>query len=106
MGFELRVLRGGYAARWYSLISPSSILRRSIRPYNGTTVCSLLWEPLPEAEAPRPAGLRAMIAAIRKVAPGVPQLDDVERRVRRAAIQAIVREAFQQTVAEFTSRGR
>ncbi|MEV0623516.1 hypothetical protein AB0I81_60085 [Nonomuraea sp. NPDC050404] len=70
----------------------------------------LLWKPLPEswpeAEAPRPAGLRAVIALVREVAAGVPQHDDVERRVRRAATQAIVRDAFQQTVAEQDSEHR
>ncbi len=40
IGLELGVLWTGYAARWYSLISPSSILRRSIRPSSDTTVRS------------------------------------------------------------------
>ncbi|WP_113701098.1 hypothetical protein [Nonomuraea lactucae] len=64
----------------------------------------LLWKPLPEswpeAAPQRPTGLRGLVAWIREMAVGVSQDDDVERRVRRGAMQAIVREAFQQTVTE------
>ncbi|WP_043637228.1 hypothetical protein [Nonomuraea candida] len=70
----------------------------------------LLWKPLPESwpesASPRPAGLRGLVAWVRELAEGVPQHDDVERRVRRGAMQAIVREAFQQTVAEQDSEPR
>ncbi|MGW5689031.1 hypothetical protein [Nonomuraea sp. NPDC003754] len=70
----------------------------------------LLWKPLPEswpAPAPqRPAGLRGLVAWVRDIAAAAPQRDDVERRVRRGAMQAIVREAFQQTVAEQDSEHR
>ncbi|WP_189240505.1 hypothetical protein [Planomonospora parontospora] len=37
---------------------------------------------------------------MRDAVTAVPQHDDIERRVRRAAMQVIVREAFQQTLAE------
>lgn len=40
------------------------------------------------------------------MAVAVPQRDNIERRVRRGAMQAIVREAFQQTVAEQDSEHR
>lgn len=70
----------------------------------------LLWNPLPEswpaAARQRPAGLRGLIARIQEMAAGAPQRDDVQRRVRRAAMQVIVREAFQQTVAEQDSEHR
>ncbi|MFI7643401.1 hypothetical protein [Nonomuraea sp. NPDC049400] len=70
----------------------------------------LLWKPLPESWLPvapqRSTGLRGLIAWIQEMAAGAPQGDDVERRVRRGAMQAIVREAFQQTVAEQDSEHR
>jgi hypothetical protein len=70
----------------------------------------LLWKPLPEswpaAARQRPAGLRGLISRVRDMAAAVPQRDDVDRRVRRGAMQAIVREAFQQTVAEQDSEHR
>ncbi|WP_433513752.1 GNAT family N-acetyltransferase [Nonomuraea sp. CA-143628] len=70
----------------------------------------LLWKPLPvswpEAVPQRPTGLRGLVAWAREVAVGVSQDEDVERRVRRGAMQAIVREAFQQTVAEQDSEHR
>lgn len=40
VGLDLRVLWGGYTARWYSLISPPNTLWRSIRPSSGITVRS------------------------------------------------------------------
>ncbi|MFG1949286.1 hypothetical protein [Nonomuraea sp. NPDC048826] len=70
----------------------------------------LLWKPLPEswpeAAPQRSAGLRGLAARVWEVAAGVPRDDDVERRVRRGAMQAIVRESFQQTVAEQDSEHR
>ncbi|MEV4084886.1 hypothetical protein AB0J43_31955 [Nonomuraea fuscirosea] len=70
----------------------------------------LLWDPLPASwpatARKRPAGLRGLIGWVRETAAGVPQGDDVERRVRRGAMQAIVREAFQRTVAEQDSEHR
>ncbi|MGW4410007.1 hypothetical protein ACWEJ6_38655 [Nonomuraea sp. NPDC004702] len=64
----------------------------------------LLWKSLPEswpqAAPPPPAGLRGLVARIRGMAAGASRDDDVERRMRRGAMQAIVRESFQQTVAE------
>jgi hypothetical protein len=63
----------------------------------------LLWDPLPESwpttpERPRNP-LRALIASMREVA-SVPTQESVDRRVRRGAAQAIVREAHQRTLAE------
>ncbi|GAA3441326.1 hypothetical protein Pve01_07160 [Planomonospora venezuelensis] len=40
VGLEPGILRSGYAARWYSSISPPSTFRRSIRPSSGTAVRS------------------------------------------------------------------
>ncbi|WP_433358680.1 hypothetical protein [Streptosporangium sp. CA-115845] len=72
-------------------------------------VMRLLWEPLPElwpAAPKRPAGLRGLIAWVRDTAAALSQRDDIERRMRRAATQAIVREAYQQTLAEQDSEHR
>ncbi|MBN6056656.1 hypothetical protein JYK22_32310, partial [Nonomuraea sp. RK-328] len=78
--------------------------------YGAGMLVRLLWKPLPEswpATAPeRPTGLRGLVARQRAMATGAPQRDDVERRVLRAAMQAIVREAFQQTAAEQDSEHR
>ncbi|MEV4163460.1 hypothetical protein [Nonomuraea dietziae] len=68
----------------------------------------ILWDPLPAswpAEARRrPGGLRGLIAWAQNT--GAVLDDDVERRVRRGAMQAIVREAYQQTLAEQDSEHR
>ncbi|MCC5576183.1 hypothetical protein IMZ11_11115 [Microtetraspora sp. AC03309] len=70
-------------------------------------VMRLLLEPLPaswpELTPPRPTGLRGLLARLQEVADAVRQpggLDDFEGRMRRAATQAIVREAYHQTVGE------
>lgn len=70
----------------------------------------LLWEPLPaswpQATPKRPRGLRGLIAWAREAAAAVPQRDDVEGRVRRAMMQAVLREVYQQTLAEQDSEHR
>ncbi|MER6951886.1 hypothetical protein ABT294_48525 [Nonomuraea sp. NPDC000554] len=67
-------------------------------------VMGLLLEPLPASclapAPPRPRGLRGLLARLQEVADAVRQLDDLEGRMRRAATQAIVREAYHQTVGE------
>lgn len=67
-------------------------------------LCRLLWDPLPDAlpgsglrRLPR---LRDLAAAMTADASWVSEQEHVSRRVRRGAVQALVREAYRATVAE------
>ncbi|MBE1562149.1 hypothetical protein H4W81_004928 [Nonomuraea africana] len=65
-------------------------------------VLRLLLQPLPETWPdipPRPTGLRALIARGRE-AVAAPRAGDLERRMNRAAIQALVLKAYQEKVGE------
>ncbi|MEV6986507.1 hypothetical protein AB0M95_35335 [Sphaerisporangium sp. NPDC051017] len=84
-------------------------LPQPFQRYRACMVTRLLWEPLPEswpAAPKRQGGLRGLTARVREAAAAVLRRDDMERRVRRGAMQAIVREAYQQTLAEQDSERR
>ncbi|WP_143590426.1 hypothetical protein [Thermoactinospora rubra] len=70
-------------------------------------VMRLLLEPLPASwpapPPPRPTGLRGLLTRLREMADAVRNpgnLNDLEGHLRRAATQAIVREAYYRTVGE------
>ncbi|RJL23165.1 hypothetical protein [Bailinhaonella thermotolerans] len=65
-------------------------------------VMRLLLKPLPASwPAPaRPPGLRGLLARLRDLAAAVRRHEDVHERLRRAATQALVWQAYQQTLAE------
>ena len=70
----------------------------------------LLWDPLPDTlPAPRRRRfpwLRDLAAAMTASTPPMSEQERVNRRVRRGAIQALVREAYRATVAEQDSEHR
>lgn len=75
--------------------------------YGAGMVMRLLLEPLPASwpapAPPRPTGLRGLLARLQEAADAVRRpgnLDDLEGHLRRAATQAIVREAYHRTVSE------
>ncbi|WP_113698524.1 hypothetical protein [Nonomuraea lactucae] len=75
--------------------------------YGAGMVMRLLLEPLPASwpapAPPRPTGLRGLLTRLQEMADAVRRpgnLDDLKGHLRRAAAQAIVREAYYRTVGE------